>query len=128
MKPTDTAAVPSTAFYAAIVEALVATPERGTTPEVHRQAISASAIFAAEQIASLTPELRWPLLVGLFGFRTVVRLQHLRSFTRLPLDARRRILDAWAFGPIPLTRQLFRPIRTTALIAYYEVVSSAAER
>jgi hypothetical protein len=127
LKPTDAAAVPS-GFYAALVEALVVTPEPGTALEIHRQAVATSAIFAAEQIASLTPELRWPLLLGLFGFRSAVRLQHLRSFTRLPLETRRRILGAWAFGPVPLTRQLFRPIRTTALIAYYEAVSSAEER
>jgi hypothetical protein len=115
---------PSPRFYEALIEALVAAPAAGVSPDAHRRAIAESAVFAAEQINALAAELRWPVMIGLAGFRTLIGLRHLRGFTRLPLADRRRILQAWAFGPIAITRQLFRPIRTTALVAYYEAVTA----
>jgi hypothetical protein len=43
-----------------------------------------------------------------------------RSFCGLPLDTRRRVVAGWAYGPVPLTRQLFRSLRSIALLAYFE--------
>jgi len=117
---------PSSAFYEALVEALVAGPPPELPPAAHRRAVAASALFAGEQINALTAELRWPLKIGLTGFQALVWLSHRRAFARLPLGRRRHVLDAWAFGPVALTRQLFRPIRTTALVAYYEEVALGA--
>jgi hypothetical protein len=117
---------PSPAFYEALIEALVAGAPSELVPEAQHRAVQSSAQFAGEQVDALTAELRWPLKIGLAGFRTLVWLMHRRSFAALPLDRRRRILEAWAFGPIALTRQLFRPIRTTALVAYYEAVAQGA--
>lgn len=114
---------PSSAFYEALTEALVAGPAPELPPDAHRHAVVSSALFAREQVNALTAELRWPLKIGLAGFQVVIWLSHLRQFSRLPLAQRRRILDDWAFGPVALTRQLFRPIRTTALVAYYEAVA-----
>jgi hypothetical protein len=117
---------PSLAFYEALTEALVAGPPPELTPDAHGRAITASAQFARDQVNTLTAELRWPLKIGLAGFRCLIWLSHFRGFSRLPLTDRRRIIDAWAFGPVGLTRQLFRPIRTTALVAYYEAVAAGA--
>jgi hypothetical protein len=114
---------PSPPFYEALVEALVAGPPPELPPDAHHRAVVTSALFAGEQINALTAELRWPLKVGLAGFQVITWLSHGRRFCRLPLARRRQVLDAWAFGPVALTRQLFRPIRTTALVAYYEAVA-----
>lgn len=114
---------PSPEFYEALTEALVAGSPPELPPDAHCRAIVSSARFAGEQINALAAELRWPLKLGLAGFCVLIWLSHLRGFSRLPLAQRRRILDAWAFGPVALTRQLFRPIRTTALVAYYEAVA-----
>lgn len=57
---------------------------------------------------------------GMAGFRFYVRLRYLRSFCALDLERRRRAVDAWAFGRLALLRQLFRPVRSLALLAYYE--------
>lgn len=115
---------PSLVFYEALTEALVAGPSPELPEEAHRRAIAASALFAGEQVNALTAELRWPLKLGLAGFQCLIWLSHRRGFARLPLAERRRVLDAWAFGPVALTRQLFRPVRTTALVAYYEAVTA----
>lgn len=117
---------PSLAFYEALTEALVTGPPPELAPDAHRRAVASSALFAGEQVNALTAELRWPLKIGLAGFQFLIWLSHLRRFSELPLAQRRRILDAWAFGPVALTRQLFRPIRTTALVAYYEEVATGA--
>lgn len=114
---------PALGFYEALTEALVTGPPLELPADAHRRAIAASALFASEQVNALTTELRWPLKIGLTGFQCIVWLSNLRSFSKLPLETRRRILDNWAFGPVTLTRQLFRPIRTTALVAYYEAVA-----
>ena len=112
----------SPTFYEALTEALVAAPPAELPADAHHVAVVEAAAFASAQVNALTAELRWPLKAGLAGFQTVIWLLHFRRFARLPLADRCRILDAWAFGPVALTRQLFRPIRTTALVAYYEAV------
>jgi len=119
---------PDPTFYEALTEALVTEAPLELSPEAHHRAVESSALFAGEQINALTAELRWPLKLGLAGFQTLIWLSHLRVFANLPLAERRRILEAWAFGPVALTRQLFRPIRTTALVAYYEAVAQRAPK
>jgi hypothetical protein len=116
---------PGLRFLEAAVEAFVPVPAAGVPIGVHRRAISVAALFAREQIDALAPELRWSLVMGLAGFRCAVALRYLRRFDALPLAARQRVVAAWAFGSIPLARQLFRPLRTTALIAYYEYAAEA---
>ncbi len=43
-----------------------------------------------------------------------------RPFTMLSLETRRKVVNFWAYGPIPLTRQMFRALRSTALLAFFE--------
>ena len=117
---------PQLAFYEAVIDALLAVPPPELSHDEHRRAVATSALFASEQVNALTAELRWSLKIGLAGFQALVRISHRRQFSRLPLAQRRRIVEAWAFGPVPLARQLFRPIRTTALVAYYEAVALSA--
>lgn len=117
---------PPLAFYEALIDALVAVPPPELSAEEHHRAIAASALFASEQVNALSAELRWSLKIGLAGFQGLVRFSHRRAFSRLPLAQRRRIVAAWAFGPVSLARQLFRPIRTTALVAYYEAVANSS--
>ena len=64
--------------------------------------------------------LRALFYTGLAGFRFVTRLRYARGFCELPAATRRAWFERWAYGPLPLARQLFRPVRATALLAYYE--------
>lgn len=78
------------------------------------------AAFMEGQIAALPPSLRTMFHLGMTFFRFTVRVRHVSSFCGMPVDRRRAIVDAWAFGRIGLLRQLFRPVRSLAVLAYYE--------
>jgi uncharacterized protein (TIRG00374 family) len=76
--------------------------------------------FVAGQLAALPWMLRIAMRVGLAGFATVVLARYARPFSSLTLGRRREIMARWAWGRWGLTRQMFRPVRSTALLAYYE--------
>jgi len=76
--------------------------------------------FIDVQVASLPPRLRTLFHAGMTFFRVCVRLRYGSSFCALPLAKRRAIVEWWAFGRFALLRQLFRPVRSFALLAYYE--------
>lgn len=78
------------------------------------------AAFMAGQIVALPPPLRTMFHLGMTFFRLTVRVRHLSSFCGMGVDRRRAIVDAWAFGRVGLLRQLFRPVRSLAVLAYYE--------
>jgi uncharacterized protein (TIRG00374 family) len=76
--------------------------------------------FVAGQIRSLPRKLYWLLYGGMLGFRLCVHVRYLRAFQSLPIEKRAEIFDRWAYGKMPLARQLLRPLRSTALLAFYE--------
>jgi hypothetical protein len=101
----------------ALTEAIL--PADDLEPE-HPFVVREVATFVQGQINALPVSLRLMFSVGIFGFRTLVRLRHVRGFCRLPLSERRRIVEAWAYGRYALTRQLFRLPRSTAMLAYFD--------
>ena len=76
--------------------------------------------FMDGQVGALPPRLRTMFHLGMTFFRAMVRLRYVSSFCALPLARRRAIVEAWAFGRFALLRQLFRPVRSVVLLAYYE--------
>ncbi len=107
-------------LYFALTEALV--PERAPAlSEAERAAVVlVTSEFVRGQIEALPPRLLFLMKLGLTGFRVLIRLRHVRSFCGLPLATRRRVVASWAYGPVPLARQLFRSLRSIALLAYFE--------
>jgi uncharacterized membrane protein YbhN (UPF0104 family) len=83
-------------------------------------AVDEAATFLAEQINALPSRLRLLYGVGMAVFRLWVRVSERQGFCMLSADRRRAAMYAWAFGRIGLLRQLFRPVRSTVLLAYYE--------
>ena len=73
-----------------------------------------------EQIDALPPQLRAAMRIAILGFRILVRLRYVRAYCDLPLATRRRVATWCAYGPVMVTRQMFRALRATALLAYYE--------
>jgi hypothetical protein len=57
---------------------------------------------------------------GMTAFRFVTRLRYGRGYCDMPIDARRRWMLKWAEGRVALLRKLFKPVRATALLAYYD--------
>ncbi len=78
------------------------------------------ATFLDGQIGALPPRLQTMFHLGMTFFRAVVRIRHGSSFCALSVERRRAIVNRWAFGRVALFRQLFRPVRSLALLAYYE--------
>ncbi len=76
--------------------------------------------FVHDRLADLPARLRLLLLVGLTGFRMLVVLRFLRPFESLPAARRRSVVAAWAYGPVPPARALFKAVRSTALLAAWE--------
>jgi uncharacterized membrane protein YbhN (UPF0104 family) len=104
------------AFERSLTETFVASDPMPPDPA----AIDAAATFLAEQIDALPGRLRFLYSVGMAVFRVWVRVTQRRSFCVLSVDRRRAVLYPWAFGRITHLRQLFRPVRSTVLLAYYE--------
>jgi uncharacterized protein (TIRG00374 family) len=87
---------------------------------VDRERMLEVATFLAQQIDSLSPRVRILYQIGMGAFRFFVRIRYLRSFCAMSTDKQRAAVESWAFGRVGLLRQLFRPARSIALLAYYE--------
>jgi hypothetical protein len=113
--------MPKTArFYLALTEAVVPVDELGLDV-AERQAIVADvAGFVQGQAEALPRRLGLLFGVGTAVFRFYVRVIRFRSFCGLPTADRRRIVESWAYGPVGLFRNLFKLIRSTALLAFFE--------
>lgn len=111
-----------TRLIVAITEALLADQAPRDAAGPPAEVTGRVATFVQGQVNALPTLLRILLLVGLVGFRVLVRLRYVRSFCSLPLATRRSIVNAWAYGRYAVTRQLFRVLRSIALLSYYEDV------
>ena len=109
-----------TRFVRALAEASVPIDEDGLEGAEREGVLDEVAGFLQGQLDALPPRLRTLFALGALGFRGVTRLVRLRSFAALPCSERRRWFEHWAYGPLTPARQLFRGVRSTALLAYYE--------
>lgn len=117
--PPDAATAPP-AFLRAIVDTIVAEVPVVLTPE-HRRIVSDEATaFVAAQLGELAPGLRWRLAIGLLGFRAYGRLARGRAFERLPEAERLRLVGHWSHARVAAPRQLFRLLRSLALLSVFE--------
>jgi uncharacterized membrane protein YbhN (UPF0104 family) len=108
-------------FERALTEAFVAPQPMAPDPA----ALDDAASFLADQIDALPGRLRFLYAAGMGLFRLWVRISERHGFCALTIDRRRAVLYSWAFGHIAPLRQLFRPVRSTVLLAYYESAAAA---
>ncbi len=106
----------ASAFTLGLVEAICSTGEGLPDPDATQHA----ADFVHGQLAALPPPLAVLFNAGMAFFRFVTRLRYLRGFCDLSLETRVRWTSRWAAGSVGLLRKLFKPVRATALLAYYE--------
>ncbi|MBV9949427.1 MAG: flippase-like domain-containing protein [Myxococcales bacterium] len=116
LDPSPRSATQATAFDRAIAEAVVSTPGERLDPV----SVAAAAAFLVEETGALPVRLRLLYRAGMAVFGAYARVSTLRGFCDLDLERRRALVQAWAFGRIGLLRQLFRPVRSTVLLAYYD--------
>jgi uncharacterized protein (TIRG00374 family) len=110
-------------LLASVVRAfLVATGETwaALAPELRERVAADVVAFVQGQIDVLSNRLRVLFYVGLHGFALVVRLTHLRGFARLAPERQVRLVESWAFGRWSPPRKLFRLIRSTVFLAFFD--------
>jgi hypothetical protein len=76
--------------------------------------------FVDAEVRALPRRLRLLFSLGLLGFAVAVRLRHPRGFLALPPAVQAQTVEAWAFGPLSAPRKLFRLVRSTSLLAFYD--------
>jgi uncharacterized membrane protein YbhN (UPF0104 family) len=113
-------------FMLMLTEALVEDALTRLPPAERDAAIRHAARFTLRQMHALPPLVSALFRVGMAGFRLAIRAWTRRGFCDLPLAERAAIVRWWAYGPVSLTRQLFRAPRSTALLAVYEVPGTTA--
>jgi hypothetical protein len=110
-----------TPFFRALCEAMIFEEPAGLEEAAKKKAVDAAAEFVQGQLNSLPLLLRVLFGFGTVGFRALVCARYFRGFTGLPLAKRSRIVTKFAWGRVALFRQLFRAVRSTALLAFYEI-------
>jgi glycosyltransferase 2 family protein len=90
-------------------------------PPAQREQVTSDVVaFVAGQVAALPNRLRMLFRVGVIGFGVAVRLRHPRGLAALPPARQAAVVQAWAFGRWAQPRKLFRLIRSTTLLAFYD--------
>lgn len=105
-------------FLVAMTEAALPATNGHTASD--ETTIHLTASFIHREINNLPKTFRFLLNVGLFGFRFLVFLRYLSDFPNLPLPVRSRAFNAWAYGSLAPARKLFKMVRSTALLGFYE--------
>jgi hypothetical protein len=112
---------PSRRFLRAVIDGLI--PEHPSeTSEQRARALDHSAAFVQGQVRAMPLVLQVLLACGLAAFSTLTWLRWLRGIAALGAPSRQAWLHAWAYGRVSLGRQLFRPLRSLAALAYFESI------
>lgn len=119
----ETLAISNGKYWLALTEAMIGEDNFSTakiSDAEREQALQYTADFLCLELSSLPTRLRTLLKIGMFGFRFISALISFNLFENLSLARRQAIVNAWSFGKIPLTRKLFKPLRSIAILAYFE--------
>jgi uncharacterized protein (TIRG00374 family) len=108
-------------FWNALAEALVGEQFVTTLAAPRRKAVFDEVVkFMVLTLSALPTTLKLQLWIGITCFRVIASSMFLQSFTSMPLSERTKIVTDWAEGPIPIFRKLFRPLRSLAILAFFE--------
>ncbi len=115
--------IPSQRFLRAAIEGLI--PDHPSeTADARARALDYSASFVHGQLRAMPLVLQGLLACGISAFTLLTWIRWLRGLSSLSPARREAWLHAWAYGRVPLARQLFRPVRSLAALAYFECISS----
>jgi len=108
-------------FIRSLTEAVIPLDSIQVADPERERVASIAADFVQGQLESLPAHVRIVFSLGMLAFRLFVRARYLSNFCRLPLDKRSAIVSDWAYGRVAVVRQLFRVVRSSALLAFYEI-------
>jgi hypothetical protein len=85
------------------------------------EAVTYATQFVCSELSALPSSLRILFKIGILGFRSITIASNLCPFENLSSERQAKIINAWSYGPIGLTtRKLFKPLRSLALLAFFE--------
>lgn len=108
-------------FTHCLVEAVIPADDIFPEGTEREEALLEAVNFFRGQLQSLPPLPGFLFASAMTVFRLMVLMRHRRGFGRLPLATRQMIVFNWAWGRVSLARQLFRVVRCTALMAFFEL-------
>jgi len=111
---------PASAFVNALCEAIAPFGDVALDEGKKAGVLERVAGFVQGELDCIPVPARMAFSLGMWVFRSWVLLRHGRGFTSLPLPKRRKAVEAWTWGRMALARQLFRVVRSTAFLAFYE--------
>jgi uncharacterized protein (TIRG00374 family) len=109
-----------TKFWSGLCECFIPEVHRLPDSEEFYTVLREASTFTVTELERLPFRLRVIFDVGVNVFKAIVVLTTGRFLCHLPLEQRRKLIEAWAFGRIPLTRKFMKPIRSLALFYYYD--------
>ena len=113
--------IPSERFLRVVVDGLI--PEHPAESAAQRaRALDVSAAFVRGQLAAMPLVLQILFAGGVTVFVAITWARWLRGLSSLSAARRQAWMHAWAYGRVPLARQLFRPVRSLAALAYFECI------
>jgi hypothetical protein len=113
--------IPSQRFLRAVIDGLI--PEHASeSPGQRARALDYSAAFVHGQLEAMPLVLQILLAGGLTAFTAITWARWRRGLAALSATRRQAWMHAWAYGRVPLARQLFRPVRSLAALAYFECI------
>lgn len=113
-KKSETASV----FYLKLTEA--ALPLDSVHIADPQKVVSDVANFIYSEVKNLPRKFQVLFAIAMFGFNILVFLRYFRLFSLLETATRTGIFNFWAYGKIAITRKLFKLVRSTAFLAFYE--------
>ncbi len=126
MRPARHAEEAPSAHLVWLCTALV--PLEEIAEEQRQRVVQDVAQFVQLGTRALPGHLSWLMAAGLHGFRVLTWLRFLRSTRRVSPERYRQWVELFAYGRLAAPRQLFRALRSLALIAFYEHGVTAAQR
>jgi len=120
----------TTPFWLAVVGSSVPTGSLVLSSEERAAAINYSTQFVCSELSVLPSFLRFLLKIGILAFRSITIATNLCPFENLSSARQAKVINAWSYGPIGLSRKLFKPLRSLALLAFFEhpVVVAALDK
>jgi len=107
-------------FWLSVVSASLPTRALALSADERRAAVRYATEFTCSELGALPTKLRFLFKVGIFGFRTITMLTNFNAFENLAASQQEKVINAWSYGPIALARKLFKPLRSLALLAFFE--------
>jgi hypothetical protein len=76
--------------------------------------------FVVAQLGGMPGHVRLPYLTVLTGFELLAILRFGRPFSALSVGRRQRYLNLWTGSDISLVRDIVKPVRSCALLQYFD--------